>query len=197
MIRGLLLSLLLLTSQAWAQNITALPAPSSGAVGGDLSGTLPNPVVAKINGTTIGAAATLGIGSGLASTGGNIVSAGAQRVLCSVRTANFNTTADQVCTIPAAVTTWAPTAIWTTNCTTSLTTAAGGIYPTTAKGGTPLVAAVQVYTALTASTIILPLTLAANIATTRYAINTVYLSLTLGQGTAATCDLFLIGVDLT
>lgn len=198
-----------------AQNITALPAPSSGAVGGDLSGSLPNPVVAKINGTGVGAAATLGIGTGLASSGGNIIlttpvsaanggtgtasgfASGAQRVLCSIRTANFNTTSDQTCTIAAAVTAWTPTAIWCTNASTSLTTAAGGWYPAASKAGTPLVAAVQAYTALSASTIVLPLTLAANIATTRYTINTVFLSLTLGNGGAATADCYLVGVDLT
>lgn len=197
MIRALLLGLLLLSAPAQAQNVTALPAPSSGAVGGDLSGSLPNPVVAKISGTAVGAAATLGIGSGLASAGGNIITSGGQRVLCSIRSANFNIVTDQACAIPAAVTAWAPTAIWATNCSANLTTAAGGVYPTTAKGGTPLVAAVQVYTALTGATVILPLTLAANIATTRFAVNTVYLSLTLGQGTAATCDFYVVGLDLT
>lgn len=123
--------------------------------------------------------------------------AGQQEVLCSIRTANMNTTADQACVIPAVITAWAPTAIWCTNASTSLTTAAGGWYPAVSKGGTPLVAAIQVYTALSAGTIILPLTLAANIATTRYTISTVYLALTTGQGSAATADCYVIGVDLT
>lgn len=119
------------------------------------------------------------------------------RVLCSIRTANFNSTADQACTIAVGVTVWAPTSIIVTNCSASLTLAAGGVYPTTSKGGTALVAAAQVYTALTASTVVLSLTLAANIATTRYTASTVYLALTTGQGTAATCDLYVIGNDLT
>lgn len=122
---------------------------------------------------------------------------GATRVLCSIRAANFNSTVDQLCTIPAGVTAWAPTSIVVTNCTASLTLAAGGVYPATSKGGTALVAAAQIYTALTGSTIVLALTMAANISTTRQTINSVYLSLTTGQGTAATCDFYLIGNDLT
>lgn len=166
-------------------------------VGGDLSGTTNNATVTKINGTTPGALALLAVGNGLASSGGNLVLSGAQRVLGSLRSANMNTTADQAITIASTVTAWAPTAIWVTNASTNLTTAAGGVYPTTAKGGTPLVALTQVYTALTVATIVLPLTLAANIATTRYAVNTIYLALTSAQGGTATADIYIIGVDLT
>ena len=128
---------------------------------------------------------------------GVIPISGAQKVLCSIRGANFNVTTDQACTIPLTITAWAPTAIWCTNASVSMTTAAGGWYPAASKAGTALVAAGQVYTALNAATVILPLTLAANIATTRYTINSVFLSLTSGQGAAATADCYLIGVDLT
>ena len=117
------------------------------------------------------------------------------RVLCSIRTANFNITTDQTCSIPGTITAWNPTSILVTNCSASLTLAAGGVYPAATKGGTPIVAAVQAYTALTASTIVLPLTIATS--TTRYTISSVFLSLTTGQGTAATCDFYLIGNDLT
>lgn len=120
-----------------------------------------------------------------------------QRVLCTIRSANMNTTTDQQCLIAPTITTWALTSILITNCSASLTTAAGGIYPTTAKGGTAIVAAVQAYTALSASTVVLSLTLAGTIATTRSTLSSVYLSLTLGQGSAATCDLYVIGIDLT
>ncbi len=124
---------------------------------------------------------------------------GAQRVLCTIRAANFNSTADQACAIPGSITGWAPTAIWVTNCSTSLaiTLAAGGVYPAASKGGTPLVAAAQVYTALSAASVILPLTLAANIATTRYALSIVYLSLSVANGAPATCDFYVIGMDLS
>lgn len=119
------------------------------------------------------------------------------RVLCSIRAANFNITTDQACTIPGTITAWNPTSIIATNCTGTFTLAAGGVYPATSKGGTALVAAAQVYTALTGSAVILGLTLAANIATTRQTVNTVYLSLTTGTGSAATCDFYVIGNDLT
>jgi hypothetical protein len=127
----------------------------------------------------------------------NGLGTGANRVLCSIRAANFNVTTDQACALPAAVTAWAPTSVVVTNCSTSLTLAAGGVYPTTSKGGTALVAATQVYTALTSSSVVLALTMAAGIATTRQTIGTLYLSLTTAQGGAATCDFYVIGNDLT
>ncbi len=122
---------------------------------------------------------------------------GVNRILCSIRSANFNSTADQACVIPASITAWMPTSIVVTNCSASLTLAVGGVYPAASKAGTALVAAAQVYTALTGATVVLALTMAANIATTRQTINTLYLSLTTGQGTAATCDFYVIGDDLT
>lgn len=122
---------------------------------------------------------------------------GANRVLCSVRAANMNTTADQSCAIPAAVTAWTPLSILATNCTGTLTLAVGGFYPAASKGGTPMVAATQAYSSLTTSTIVLVTTLAANIATTRYTISTVFFALTTAAGSAATCDLYVTGTDLT
>lgn len=123
--------------------------------------------------------------------------AGAMRVLGTLRAANMNSTADQAIAIPATITKWAPTAIWATNCTGSLTLASGGVYPSASKGGTALVAATQAYSALTGSTVVLPMTMAANIATTLQTVATVYFSLTTASGAAATCDIYILGVDLT
>lgn len=124
-------------------------------------------------------------------------SAGRQGVLASVRGANFNVTTDQAINIPTSVTAFQITGIVVTNCSVSMTTAAGGVYPTTAKGGTAIVAAGQVYSSLTASTVLLNLTVAATPLVTRYAQGAIYLSLTTAQGAPATCDVYLIGIDLT
>ena len=137
-----------------------------------------------------------GFGSGGAVTINNTTT-GANRVLCSIRAANMNSTADQACTIPAAITAWAPLSVLATNCTGTLTLAVGGFYPATSKGGTPLIAATQAYSSLTTSALVLMTTLAAGIATNRYAINTTYFALTTAAGSAATCDIYLTGTDLS
>jgi hypothetical protein len=127
----------------------------------------------------------------------NNTNAGASRVLCSIRAANMNSTADQACAIPAAVTVWTPLSVLATNCTGSLALAVGGFYPSASKGGTALVAATQVYSSLSSASVTLIATLAATIANTRYTINSAFLSLTTAAGSAATCDIYLIGTDLT
>jgi hypothetical protein len=108
-----------------------------------------------------------------------------------LRGANFNSTSDQA--IPIISSKYVIRRIVVTNASTSLTTAAGGIYSTTAKGGTAYVAAAQVYTALTASSKFLDLTLAAALTTDIATQTTLYLSLTTGQGGAATADVFIFG----
>lgn len=79
--------------------------------------------------------------------------------------------------------------------TTSLDTAAGGVYDTASKGGTTLVAAAQAYSTLTGITLGLDLTL------TAYAIgersNTPILALTSGQGAAGYTDMYAFGYILT
>jgi hypothetical protein len=122
---------------------------------------------------------------------------GLQRVLGSLRAANFNSTADQAIAIVGSVTAYQITSVVVTNCSTSLTLAAGGVYPATSKGGTAIVAATQVYTALTGTTVLLGLTVAATPLVTRYTAANVYLSLTTAQGGAATCDVYVVGTDLT
>lgn len=126
--------------------------------------------------------------------GGNVLSS-TGGVIGSLRSANMNTTADQAITITPGV--WMPTQILVTNASASLTLSVGGVYPAASKGGTPIVAAAQAYSALTGSSILLPLTLSAGALSTRYTIGTIYLSLTTGLGSAATVDVYVIGVNLT
>jgi len=130
----------------------------------------------------------------------------AQRVLASLRGANFNTTNDQPIAIPQRVTAFALTGILVTNASLSLTTAVGGFYPQAAKAGTPIVAAAQAYSALTTANALLNATLAAFGSATRFSsanlgtiggLLNIWFSLTTAQPVAATADIFLIGLDLT
>lgn len=105
--------------------------------------------------------------------------------------ANMNSTADQSITISSA--SYVITAIIVTNASISLTTAAGGIYTAASKGGTAVVAAGQVYSALTAATKQLALTLND---TDRRTVTALILSLTTAQGSAATADIYIYGRPL-
>ncbi len=120
--------------------------------------------------------------------------------------ADMNSILDQGIQIPQAITAFQLTGIIITNASLSLTTAAGGFYPTTAKGGTTIVASTQVYSSLTTANKLLLATLAANQAATRFSsanldvINgylTLYLSLTTAQGVASTADIYVLGTDLS
>lgn len=110
--------------------------------------------------------------------------------------ANMNSTADQA----FALTNWASlnpvrfTKITAKNASVSLTTAAGGIYTAASKGGTAIVANTQAYSALTASSLALDLTIATTPAATVFAKGTAPIfSLTTPQGAAASADLYLFG----
>ena len=129
-----------------------------------------------------------------------------QRVIASLRGANFNTTNDQPIAIPQRFVAFQLTSIIITNATVSLTTAAGGFYPLAAKVGTPIVSAAQAYSALTTPASLMTATLASFGANTRFSsanlgsiagLLMIWLSLTTGQGAAATADVYLCGQDLT
>lgn len=111
--------------------------------------------------------------------------------------ANFNTTADQAIPILPQVTKFRVSSIEVTGCSTSLALAAGGFYSTTSKGGTAIVAAAQVYSSLTGSTLVLNPTISATGGATAWTVANVYLSLTTAQGGAATCNVAIFGVDLS
>lgn len=106
--------------------------------------------------------------------------------------ADMNVTTDQQITInlPPGVTTWVLDLVIVSNPSLSLTTAHGGIYTGTGKTGLQLVPSSQVYSGLTTNTVntagsaLLP-TVAQ---TAMLSVPVVYLSLTAGQGVAATAD---------
>jgi hypothetical protein len=104
--------------------------------------------------------------------------------------ANFNSTADQAITIDPPSPNYEIQSISITNPSISMTTAQGGVYTAASKGGIQLVAATQVYSALTTNAIdstgnFLNLPIINN-HLMDYA--TLYLSLTTAQGAAATAD---------
>lgn len=120
---------------------------------------------------------------------------GMQRVLGSIRGANLNITTDQALAVASGVTKYTVTQVITTNCSTTPTLAAGGVYTAASKGGSAIVAAGQVYTALSSASTMLPLTLA--ITTSTFTAVTLYFSLTTANGGALTCDVYVVGTDLT
>lgn len=113
------------------------------------------------------------------------------RLLGSLKSANMNSTADQPIIINCA--NYIIDKIIVTNPSTSLTLAAGGVYTAPAKSGTVVVAAAQLYSALTAAAKWLALTLAAIVGTDRRTEQTLYFALTTAQGGAATADIYIFG----
>ncbi len=119
------------------------------------------------------------------------------RLLGKLVGANMNVTTDQAITVvdvadyPGAA--YIVEFIVVTNASISLTTAAGGFYTAASKGGSAIVAAGQVYSALTAATKFIKATLAGTALTDRLTGATLYLSLTTGQGAAATADVYVFG----
>lgn len=129
--------------------------------------------------------------TGNISTTGSLLASGAEVLLGQLIGADMNVTTDQLIPITRIGSKrYQITRITVTNASTSLTNADGGIYTAASKGGTAIVAAAQVYTALTAATVALDLTLAVN---NTYNGDNLYFSLTGAQGGAATADIRVYG----
>lgn len=142
------------------------------------------PVASGGTGQTTAAAAGLALGD----------AAQGARVLFKLIGADMNSTSDQAFTKVGTFTSFAVIANpQCVNASTSLTTAVGGIYPTTGKGGNPLVAASQTYTAQTAANKITSVA----IANRETDVANYYLSLSTPQGAAATADFYIFGVPLS
>lgn len=113
--------------------------------------------------------------------------------------ANMNVTTDQAIPIvlPPGFTKYRIITMYAWGASISLTTAVGGIYPTTSKGGTPVVAASQAWSVLTAAAVdatgsLLVLTNAAIVSTAIYDLANIYLSLSTPQGAAATANIGIV-----
>ena len=125
-----------------------------------------------------------------------------QRVIASGFALDFNSTADQPLIIPPAITAFQLTGIICTNSPVSLSTATGGFYPQVSKGGSAIVSAGQVYSALTGLNLLMQPTLTAFALAARFSSvnlpnSAIYFSLTTPQGQTAPVDVYLIGVDLS
>jgi hypothetical protein len=105
--------------------------------------------------------------------------------------ANFNVTTDQ------AIPLWPGKAgivthIVVTNASTSLTLAAGGFYAGAGKTGSIIVAAAQVYSALTAAGLALMPAVAVPVRVTG---GQIFFALTVAQGGVATADIYVCGIS--
>ncbi len=106
--------------------------------------------------------------------------------------ANFNSTADQAIAVGSGTIKYIIKDIVVVNASTSLTLAVGGFYAAANKT-TAIVANTQLFSALTASSKYVSTTLNALVGTDVRTETTLYLSLTTGQGGAATADVYIFG----
>ncbi len=125
-----------------------------------------------------------------------------QRILGVLQNADFNSTNDQPIVVQSAIQVFQLTGIIITNASGSITTAAGGFYTGASKSGSAIVAAGQVYSALTNANLLMQATLtafanSARFSTANLTANQIFLSLTTPQGAARNADIYAIGVDLT
>lgn len=106
--------------------------------------------------------------------------------------ADMNSTADQAFTKMFEFSRFIPLQIIATNASTPILLSTGGIYTATAKGGIAVVAASQAWTGLTSTTkAVIPAISQAGLGLLT---TNLYLSLTTPMGSAATCDMSVMGV---
>ena len=122
---------------------------------------------------------------------GSGVCTGTGSLLGVLRSANLNSTADQPITIISSR--YIIRRIVITSASTTPTITVGGFYTASSKSGTTIVPATQVYAALTMADAYIDATLGAIVATSVRTETTLYLSLTIAQGGAATADVFIFG----
>lgn len=119
---------------------------------------------------------------------------GQNRLLWSLIGADMTLTTDQALVKAFGFTNYIIDRIIVMNASVSLAAAVGGIYTAASKGGTAVVANSQVFSALTGAAPTLALTLNSTDLRTGASL---FLSLTVPQLTAATCDLRVFGYALT
>lgn len=117
------------------------------------------------------------------------------KLLGVLKSSDLNITTDQAIVIQGAAK-YIIDKIISTNASTSLavSVAAGGFYTGASKTGTTIVGAGQLYTSLTAASKFNALTMA--LTADSLTAQTIYFSLTVAHGSAATCDIFIWGYPL-
>jgi hypothetical protein len=114
------------------------------------------------------------------------------RLLASYQSVNCNVVADTVLPI-INTSSYSISNVIFTNASTSLTTAAAGLFTLPSAGGTGIVANAAL-SALTAASVVSQRTVASTAAQTG---QNLYFNVATAQGAAATCDVFVYGYDLT
>ena len=114
------------------------------------------------------------------------------RLLASYQSVNCNVVADTVLPLINA-SSYSISNVIFTNASTSLTTAAAGLFTAPSAGGTAIVANAAL-SALTAASVVSQRTVASTAAQTG---QNLYFNVATAQGAAATCDVFVYGYDLT
>ena len=122
----------------------------------------------------------------------NLTTNQAIRLLASAQSVNLNATGDTV--MPVINTArYSVSNVVFTNASTSLTTAAAGVFPSAAAGGTAIVSNV----ALSGQTSAAVVTAATVNNTAALTGQNIYFNVGTAQGAAATMDVFVYGYDLT
>lgn len=164
------------------------------------------PTAGSTNGSNNVNIANVLVGSGSNATNPAMCGIMMECVLGVLRGANFNVTTDQAIPIlpltasvighMSSATKYIVTRAYATNCSAAASTAVGGIYDATSKGGNALVAATQAYTPCASASTMQSLTLAAIAGTTVESGANLYLSLTTPQGSALTGDVYIMGYPI-
>jgi hypothetical protein len=116
----------------------------------------------------------------------------AVRLLASAIGVNANSATDTVLPLLDS-TSYSVKFVVFTNASTSLTTAAAGLFPAPSAGGTAIVANAAL-SALTSSSVVSERTVASNIVQTT---QNLYVNVGTAQGAAATFDVYVYGYDFT
>jgi len=114
------------------------------------------------------------------------------RLLASYQSVNCNVVADTVLPI-INTSSYSISNVIFTDASTSLTTAAAGLFTAPSAGGTAIVANAAL-SALTTASVVSQRTVASTAAQTG---QNLYFNVATAQGAAATCDVFVYGYDLT